>query len=281
MEILRTVEEMQAWSRAERRAGRTIGFVPTMGYLHRGHASLMDLARPLADRLVVSIYVNPLQFGPNEDLARYPRDPDGDAHLCSQRSVDVVFMPEELYPPGFATTVSVAGVTTRWEGAARPGHFDGVTTAVARLLAVVGADVAVFGEKDWQQLATVRQLVRDLGLPVQLVPGPLVRDHDGLALSSRNKYLSPEDRERALSLSRAVGAVVEAWHGGTTAAAELEEIGRAKLTVDAVDYLAVVDAVTLEPIAQVDRPARVLLTARVGGTRLLDNMALGPELSWI
>ncbi len=278
MEILRTVEEMATWSRDQRRAGKTIGFVPTMGYLHRGHASLMDLARPLADRLVVSVYVNPLQFGPNEDLARYPRDPDGDAHLCSQRSVDIVFMPESLYPAGFATKVAVSGVTARWEGAARPDHFDGVTTAVARLLTVVGADVAVFGEKDWQQLATIRQMVRDLGLPVQLVPGPLVRDHDGLALSSRNKYLSPDDRERALSLSRALRAVVDA---DTVDVSALEEIGRSQLTVDALDYLAVVDAVTLEPMAQVDRPARVLVAARVGGTRLIDNMGLGPELSWI
>ncbi len=278
MEILRAVDEMVAWSRDERRAGRTIGFVPTMGYLHRGHASLMDLARPLADRLVVSIYVNPLQFGPNEDLSRYPRDPDGDAHLCSQRGVDIVFMPENLYPPGFATTVTVSGVTARWDGVARPGHFDGVTTAVARLLMVVGSDVAVFGEKDWQQLATIRQMVRDLGMPVQLVPGPLVRDHDGLALSSRNKYLSPADRQRALSLSRALRAVVDA---GTVDVSALEELGRSHLTVDALDYLAVVDAVTLEPIDQVDRPARVLVAARVGGTRLIDNMAVGPELSWI
>jgi len=280
MEIVRSVAAMQAWSAERRRAGETIGFVPTMGYLHHGHASLMALARPRCDRLVASVYVNPLQFGPTEDLSRYPRDPDGDARACAGQGVDVLFLPESLYPPGFATTVSVGRVTQRWEGASRPGHFDGVATVVARLFGIVRADLAVFGEKDWQQLVVVRHLVADLALPVQLVPGPIVRDADGLAASSRNQYLTTEARTRATSIARAVGAAQRAVASGVLDATAIEAAGRAVLAVDAVDYFAVVDALSLEPLPWVDRPARLLTTCRVGGVRLLDNVALGPELSW-
>jgi pantoate--beta-alanine ligase len=281
MEVLQTVDEMVAWRESARKAGRTTGLVPTMGFLHRGHASLLDLVRPRCDRLVVSVYVNPLQFGPNEDLARYPRDPEGDARLCAAHGADAVFMPAELYPPGFSTAVTVhGGVTERWEAEVRPGHFEGVATVVARLFGIVGCGLAAFGEKDWQQLVVLRRMVNDLALPVRILAGPLVRDDDGVALSSRNTYLSADQRARARSLSRALFAMRDAAAAGEREARALEQIGGKLLDVDRVDYLAVVDAETLEPLGRVDRAARALVTARLGATRLLDNISLGPELSW-
>jgi len=276
MDRITEAEAMTAWSQAQHAEGARIGFVPTMGFLHRGHASLMALLRPHVDRLVVSIYVNPLQFGPGEDLDTYPRDPDGDWAVCEAEAVDAVFMPADLYPDGFRTSVSVHGLTDRLCGASRPGHFDGVTTVVSRLFGVTGCDVAAFGEKDYQQLAVIRQMTRDLALPVEIVPGPLVRDADQLALSSRNKYLSPAERARGLSLHRALFAMVDAHDGGIADATELLDLGREQLDVDRVDYLELVDAVSLEPIQRVQAPARALVAAHVGRTRLIDNVHLGP-----
>jgi pantoate--beta-alanine ligase len=264
--------EMAALAARWRAEGRRVGFVPTMGYLHRGHTSLMALARPRVDVLVVSIYVNPLQFGPHEDLARYPRDLPGDLAACDAAGVDVVFTPESLYPPGFQTTVSVSSLATRWEGAARPGHFDGVATVVARLFGLVQPTMAVFGEKDFQQLAVLRAMVRDLALPVEIVAGPLVRDEDGVALSSRNAYLSGPERARARTLSRALAAMV----GGPADVAARVAAGRAILDCDALEYLAIVDPDTLEPMATVDRPAQAIAVARYGSVRLLDNRAVSP-----
>lgn len=273
MEIIRGVEEMAERARVWRRAGEEVGFVPTMGYLHRGHVSLMALARPRCSRLVVSIYVNPLQFAPTEDLGRYPRDPEGDAAQCAGVGCDVLFMPEQLYPPGFRTTVHVRDLTARWEGAMRPDHFDGVSTVVARLFGLVQPTLAVFGEKDYQQLAVVRAMVRDLALPTEIIPGPLVRDADGLALSSRNVYLSPELRRRALSLHRALHAIRD----NTAPLAERLVLGRALIEADAIDYLAVVDADSLEPVETLapGQVARAVVAARYGQTRLLDNVAVG------
>ncbi len=279
MEILRSPQEMAAWT-APRAGG--IGFVPTMGFLHPGHGSLMSLLRSRCQHLVVSVYVNPLQFGPNEDLDRYPRDPEGDAALCESQGVDALFMPPDLYPDGFATSVSVHGLTDRLCGASRPGHFEGVATVCARLFGLTRCSLAAFGEKDFQQLMVLRRMVTDLALPLSIVPGPLVRDDDGVALSSRNKYLSPDDRVRARTLHQALFAMRDAAAAGRTGARELLEVGRAALVCDRLDYLELVDAQTLEPIERVaDRPARALVAAFYGQTRLIDNVAVGPELTWI
>jgi pantoate--beta-alanine ligase len=271
MRTLVTSSEMTAWADARHGEGRRIGFVPTMGFLHSGHTSLMDHARGLCDELVVSIFVNPLQFGPNEDLDRYPRDHAGDTAKCEAHGVDCLFMPPDLYPDGFSTAVAVHGITDGLCGAGRPGHFAGVATVVARLFGVTRADVAVFGEKDYQQLAVIRRMVRDLAMPIEVVGGALVRDADGLALSSRNKFLSEAERRRALSLSAALFAMAES---DATDVSELLALGRSILDVDSEDYLAVVDAETLEPLVVRDRPARALVAGFLGKTRLIDNVAL-------
>jgi pantoate--beta-alanine ligase len=279
--ILRSHEAVSEWAASAREAGHRIGFVPTMGSLHRGHASLMALLRPRCDRLVVSVYVNPLQFGPGEDLDRYPRDPEGDAAICVEQGVDALFMPPDLYPEGFSTSVSVHGLTDRLCGARRPGHFDGVATVCARLFGLTRADLAAFGDKDFQQLMVIRRMVRDLALPVRIVPGPLVRDGDGVALSSRNRFLDPAQRERARSLHRSLTAIRDAAGAGTTEAAALLALGRAALDCDRLDYLDLVDAETLAPIEAVgDRPSRALVAAFYGQTRLIDNVGVGPELQW-
>jgi pantoate--beta-alanine ligase len=251
-----------------------------MGFLHAGHASLMDLLRPRCDALVVSIYVNPIQFGAGEDLDRYPRDPEGDAATCEAHGVDAIFQPEVMYPPGFATRVRVSGLTEGLCGANRPTHFEGVTTVVARLFGLARCDVAAFGEKDFQQLQVIRRMVADLALPVDIVPGPIVRDDDGLALSSRNAYLSPAERRRGLTLSRALRAMAEAAASGARDVARLRALGRDVLDVDRLDYLEVVDVDTLTPVERVEGPARALVAAHVGATRLIDNVALGGASGW-
>lgn len=277
MQTIQSFEQMTAWAEAARARGERIGFVPTMGFLHSGHVSLMARLRPRVDRLVVSIYVNPLQFGPNEDLDTYPRDPDGDAAKCAAAGVDLLFMPPDLYPEGFSTAVTVDRLTDGLCGGSRPGHFDGVTTVVARLLNLTRCHEACFGEKDFQQLAVIRRMVIDLAMPVEIVPGPLIRDEDGLALSSRNKYLSTVDRERGLSLHRALFAMQDAWEQGERSGETLLGVAHALLTVDGLDYLELVDAQTLQPVKIVTRPARALVAARLGRTRLIDNVAVGPQ----
>jgi pantoate--beta-alanine ligase len=254
-----------------RAAGLRIGFVPTMGFLHEGHLSLMRLARSRCDRLVVSIYVNPLQFGPNEDLANYPRDAEGDAAKCAGEDIDLLFLPESLFAAGHVTRVKVAGLADRLCGANRPGHFEGVTTVVARLFGLVQPHVAVFGEKDFQQLAVIRRMTRDLALAVEVIGGPLVRDQDGIALSSRNTYLSEAQRGRALSLNRALRAMAQS---GEKRVETLLALGRDLIDADSLDYLEVLDAESLEPLEVVDRPARAFVAARYGSTRLIDNWAL-------
>ena len=259
-----------------RAGGGTLGLVPTMGALHAGHMALVSEARRRADCVAASIFVNPLQFGANEDLGRYPRREQADLQMLAEAGCDLVWMPEvsDIYPGGFATTVSVSGLGERWEGEARPGHFDGVATVVAKLLIAVAPDLAVFGEKDFQQLAVIRRMVADLSLPVEVLAAPTVRDEDGLALSSRNAYLSDEERARAVALPRSLGRARGRIADGdpisiTLAQAkdELIDAGFAK-----VDYFALVDSDTLEPVDQAAPNLRLIAAATIGGTRLIDNM---------
>lgn len=256
-----------------------VGFVPTMGALHEGHLSLVRLARAHAPRVVASVFVNPTQFGPHEDFARYPRDPERDAALLAGAGCDLVFLPEveTIYPPGASTRVRVDGPSRGFEGECRPGHFEGVATVVTGLFGLVRPDVAVFGEKDAQQLAVVRTLVRDLHLPVEIVPGPIVREPDGLAMSSRNAYLSPDERRRATVLHRAlVGARAEVAAGERDAARLLAGI-RAAIAAEPgveLDYAAAVDPLTFAPLERLAGEVVVPIAARVGATRLLDNLRL-------
>jgi pantoate--beta-alanine ligase len=280
VEVIRAIAMARKVCDAARSAGRTLGFVPTMGAFHDGHASLMRRARDERDHVVVSIFVNPLQFGPGEDLSRYPRDEDRDLSIAGQLGVDVVFAPsvEEMYPAGQPeVTVDPGPLGDRLEGAARPGHFRGVATVVAKLFDVVGPSTAYFGEKDAQQLAVIRRLVRDLSLPVEVQGCPTVREPDGLATSSRNAYLSQEQREAAGCLFLALSEAAQMARGGERDAASLvaamaREIGA---TPEArIDYAAVVDDETFEEVSAIDGPARALVAARFGDTRLIDNLLL-------
>ncbi|MEO7786726.1 MAG: pantoate--beta-alanine ligase [Sphingomicrobium sp.] len=279
MQIIRDLAGLGPALATLRADGRRSALVPTMGALHAGHLALIEEARRRADRVVATIFVNPLQFGAGEDLDRYPRREDADAAMLEAAGCDLVWLPTAamLYPPGFATKVSVAGISERWDGAARPGHFDGVATVVAKLLIATMPDVALFGEKDFQQLAVIRQLVRDLGLPVAVVGVPIVRDADGLALSSRNAYLSADERARAVALPHALIAAREAIRAGSAPVAFILAEARAALTAAGfgnIDYVALVDAATLEPIETLDREARLAAAATLGKTRLIDNIAV-------
>jgi len=258
-----------------------IGLVPTMGALHEGHLSLVRHARSADDMVVVSIFVNPTQFGPSEDFARYPRDPDRDLALLRDLGTDVVFMPpvEEIYPQGFDTHVEVEKLTQRLEGASRPGHLRGVATVVTKLFNVVQPHRAYFGQKDAQQLAVIRRLARDLDLTVEVVGLPTVREPDGLAMSSRNAYLSPEERQAAPVLYRSLEAAQELWRSGVRDASLIRRRVTEVLAAEPlarVDYVSVADAETLEELETVDRPALVSLAARFGKTRLIDNVTLTP-----
>jgi pantoate--beta-alanine ligase len=277
MDVHGAVEPLRAALAPARRAGRTIGLVPTMGALHEGHLSLARAARAGTEVVVASIFVNPLQFAPGEDYASYPRDLDGDLARLDAQGVDAVLAPEadELTPPERATTVHVAGLTDRLEGVHRPGHFDGVTTIVATLLNAVRPDRAYFGEKDYQQLVVVRRMVSDLDFGVEVIGCPTVRDPDGLALSSRNAYLSATERAQARALSRALFAVRDAWDGDATTARALLHRTLERAPGVHLDYAEVADPVTLEPLGGVvDGPAQALVAARVGPARLIDNVRL-------
>lgn len=275
--IVRTVADLRAQVSAWRQAGLRTALVPTMGALHDGHLTLVRRGRELADRVIATVFVNPTQFGPNEDFSRYPRDEAGDAAKLASAGCDLLFAPtvDVMYPAGFSTSIDVGPVTSRWEGAFRPGHFQGVATVVTKLLLQAGADVACFGEKDYQQLCTIRQLTRDLDIPVQIEGVPTVREADGLALSSRNAYLSPEQRQVAGQLNRVMRSVIDRLHAGEAVEAVLAVGTQALLDAGftAVDYLALVDALTLEPLTA-PAPGRLICTARLGGVRLLDNMAV-------
>lgn len=280
LDIVRSVADLRARVKYWRDQGLSVAMVPTMGALHDGHLTLVRAALDQADRVVASVFVNPTQFGPNEDLSRYPRQEARDAELLDGAGCHLLFAPTvaEMYPDGFATTVSVKGVSQPLEGAFRPGHFDGVATVVSKLLLQCLPDLALFGEKDWQQLAVIRRLARDLDLPVQIMGVPTVREEDGLALSSRNAYLSAEHRAVAPALYRALVAVAEGIKAGKPAeelchraAADVLAAGFAS-----VDYIEVRDAETMAPFADAARPARVLAAVRLGTTRLIDNIGVEP-----
>ncbi len=277
--VLTTASEAATFAETTRRAGRRLALVPTMGYLHAGHLSLMKEARVRADLVAVSIFVNPAQFGPSEDLARYPRDLAGDVQSCARVGVDVVFHPEvsEMYPPGHQTFVEVTELSQGLCGERRPGHFRGVATVVAQLFALFRPQVAVFGEKDYQQLLVVQRLSRDLHLGVEVVGMPILRESDGLAMSSRNAYLSKTERGRALALVRGLQAARHLFAQGTDDAAPLIEVVRDALRAEDVreDYVVLADSETLQPLERADRRSRLLVAAFVGATRLIDNVALG------
>ena len=279
METAATVAALRRAVAAFRAKGETVGLVPTMGFLHDGHLSLVTLAKARTERVVASIFVNPKQFGPNEDLERYPRDAEGDAAKLRAAGVDLLFTPsaEEMYPPGFATSVHVAGVTEGMEGARRPGHFEGVATVVARLFGLVLPDVAVFGAKDGQQAAVVRRMTADLGLPIEILVGETVRERDGLAMSSRNAYLTPEERAKAPALHAALSAARTAHVEGERDAGVLLSIARRALEAEPalrIDALDLVDAETMQPVARVERPAMLAAAVFLGKTRLIDNVRL-------
>ncbi|MFT7518217.1 MAG: pantoate--beta-alanine ligase [Kiritimatiellia bacterium] len=276
MQTITQPAQMTAWSMGKRANGRRIGFVPTMGYLHEGHLSLMRLLRPHVDELIVSIYVNPLQFAPGEDFASYPRDLPGDEAKCKAEGVDLIFMPTDLYPPSFATRVSVSDLDRALCSVSRPTFFTGVATVVARLFGVTRCHVAAFGEKDYQQLTIIRRVVSDLALPVEIVPGPIVRENDGLAMSSRNVYLSDADRTRALTLNRALTSMQSDANEGVRDVSQLVARAKDRVDCDRIDYIQVVDTSDLTVLTEVDRPARVAIAAMYDNTRLIDNMALLP-----
>lgn len=272
--------ELRAWRRAQREQGRRVGFVPTMGALHAGHLTLVDAARTASDAVVVSIFVNPLQFGPAEDLARYPRNLARDRALARERGADLLFVPREtdMYPAGAETRIVPGETADRWEGVVRPGHFTGVLTVVAKLFHLVEPDVAFFGQKDIQQATLIRRMVADLDWPVRIEMVPTVRETDGLALSSRNVYLSPEERADAAVLSAGLRAAMHAFDRGERDAARLEAAVRELVAVRegvAVDYIAVVDPDHLRPVSEAAPGTIVAIAARVGATRLIDNVILG------
>jgi pantoate--beta-alanine ligase len=275
VQIVRNSEEL---TRARGQIAGRLALIPTMGALHAGHMALIAEARRRAEKVAASIFVNPAQFGEGEDFGRYPRREAEDVRMLEDAGCDLLWAPsvEDIYPAGFSTRISVAGVSERWEGEARPGHFDGVATVVAKLLLSVRPDLALFGEKDFQQLAVIRRLVADLDLPVEIIGVATVRERDGLALSSRNAYLSPDERQRAVALPRALEEARSAIVGGTSVGRALQ---RAKQSlVDAgflrVDYVALVDAATLEPVDRAQGNSRLIAAAVIGTTRLIDNLAV-------
>ncbi len=276
--LVKSIEEMKQIVKNLKKEGKSIGFVPTMGYLHEGHISLMRCSKKDNDITVVSIFVNPIQFGVNEDLDRYPRDLERDLEICKKEGVDYVFHPsvEEMYPEDFSTYVIVEGLTEGLCGAYRPGHFKGVTTVVNKLFNIVQPDRAYFGEKDYQQLKVIQKMIKDLNMNVQVIGCPIVREPDGLAMSSRNKYLSPEERKAALSLSKALFKAKEMFKSGETdinkIRKEMEKIILSHPEVKEIQYIEFVDAETLKPKERLEKGSIIALAVFVGNTRLIDNI---------
>jgi pantoate--beta-alanine ligase len=282
MRIAKSIAEARAAIAELRAAGRTVGLVPTMGALHAGHISLVRAARAACGAVVVSLFVNPTQFGPNEDFSKYPRTFDADCEMLRGEGVEVLFAPpaEEMYAPGAVTFVDVEEISGRLDGESRPGHFRGVATVVAKLFNIVGPDQAFFGQKDAAQVAVLRRMVRDLNFGLELVVCPIVREPDGLAMSSRNRYLSADDRRHALVLHRALRRMEELADAGQTASDELVEAGRAVMAGEPaaqLDYLRIVDPETLEDVSDVGRGALAAVAAWVGPARLIDNVLLPPR----
>lgn len=279
LSIVRSVQDLRNVVAKWRSQGLRVGLIPTMGALHHGHLSLIRIAQAHVDRIVVSIFVNPKQFGPNEDFTRYPRQEEADADMLRTVNTDLLYAPpvDVMYPTEFATLVHVGGVTEGLCGAVRPGHFDGVTTVVTKLLLQCLPDIAIFGEKDYQQFVTLFRLCQDLDIPTRILPGPIIREPDGLATSSRNVYLSPAERQIAVTMSQMLRHIATEVSNGSDDFAPLLAAGAKKL-LDAgfatVEYIEIRDAETLEPVTRIDRPARVLAAARLGKTRLIDNMPI-------
>jgi pantoate--beta-alanine ligase len=280
--VLETIAEVRAGVAEAKRVGKLVGFVPTMGALHAGHVSLIERARSEAGAVVVSIFVNPTQFGPNEDYSRYPRSFESDLRLSEEAGAEMIFVPDvaTMYPPGMPTSyVEVPGLSSILEGASRPGHFRGVATVVLKLFGIVGPDLAYFGQKDYQQQLILRRMVTDLNVPVEIVTVPTVREPDGLALSSRNRYLNADERSAAKVLSRALEEAATAVRGGERSADRIRQIMNGRLELEplaTLDYVEVADAATLEPLIELHagRPAVALLAVRVGPARLIDNAIL-------
>jgi pantoate--beta-alanine ligase len=274
------IPHLRTWTREQKSAGRAVGFVPTMGALHEGHLKLVDEARKRAGRVVMSVFVNPLQFGANEDLSKYPRDLERDSTLADRRGVDLLFAPtvQTMYPEGAETRVTPGPTSSYWEGAIRPGHFTGVLTVVAKLFNLVQPDIAVFGQKDIQQFTLIKKMVKDLDLPVELVMVPTVREHDGLALSSRNVYLGKEERHDAALISAGLRAAHQAWLKGERDVNALEALVKgalARSTRIRADYIATVEPERLSPAGTAGAGTIICVAVRVGTTRLIDNMIYG------
>jgi pantoate--beta-alanine ligase len=281
MKTIHTIQDLREELGSLRRAGKTIGLVPTMGALHEGHLSLVRAAKTQTDIVVVTLFVNPLQFGPKEDLAKYPRNLERDRELLAGEGTDFLFAPsvEEMYPPGAVTYVTVEEISNRLDGLSRPGHFRGVTTVVAKLFHIVEPRRAFFGQKDAAQVAVLRRMVHDLNFPLEIVVCPIVRETDGLALSSRNVYLNATERQQALILSKALSRIREDFKKGERSTARLIALGQEALSKEPaarLDYLAIVDPDTLEAIESVERPALLAIAAWIGSTRLIDNEILIP-----
>jgi pantoate--beta-alanine ligase len=282
MLLVESPNEMTAWSEAERLAGRRLALVPTMGYLHAGHMALVAEARRRAERTILSIFVNPLQFGPQGDLARYPRDLERDRRMAEEAGVDVLFLPtaESMYPEGFQTHVEVERTAHGLCGDFRPGHFRGVTTVVAKLFHLTRPHLAVFGEKDFQQLAVIRRMTRDLSFGIEIIGAETVREPDGLAMSSRNVYLSAAERQSALCIPRALAAARALYAGGERDSLRLLAAARRVLGDEPqtrIEYVSLVDADSMEEVATADSPALLAVAVRIGKTRLIDNCVLGRE----
>ncbi len=281
MQIITSLAILRERTRLIRNEGGTIAFAPTMGALHAGHMALVDLAKKHADQVIVSIFVNPKQFGAGEDLARYPRREEADAAMLADAGVAALWMPtvDQMYPDGFATNISVAALSETLCDVNRPGHFDGVATVVAKLFTQVRPDCAIFGEKDWQQLAIVRRMATDLNLDVNVIGMPTVREADGLALSSRNAYLDAPQRAAAIALPqalRAAAATIEAG-GAVSSALTVAKEAISSGGFETIDYVSVVDAATLKAVDSIEHPARILAAARIGTTRLIDNFPVMPR----
>ncbi|WP_459894229.1 pantoate--beta-alanine ligase [Hydrogenobaculum acidophilum] len=276
MKICKDVDCIKHFVKSQKQNLKTIGYVPTMGYLHEGHLSLVRAAKKTCDNVVVSIFVNPKQFGPSEDYNRYPRDLERDLKLLEKEKVDIVFTPEveTIYPEGFSTTINIGPLANVLEGVFRPGHFDGVCTVVAKFFNIVNPDKAFFGEKDYQQLKIVEKLVKDLNFDVEIIPVPTKREKDGLAMSSRNTYLRKEDRKRASTIYKFLLKAKEIFESGVKDSDKIIEQAKEVLDVDSIDYIKVVDKDTLEEKKVVSKYDRILIAVKIGNTRLIDNIEI-------
>jgi len=282
MQLISSVKEMQEIALLGRSAGKSIGLVPTMGYLHEGHASLMHEGRKRSDILVATVFVNPAQFGVGEDFERYPKDLDRDSVIATDAGVDYLFAPStaEMYPSGYQTYINVEKISLPLCGGSRPGHFRGVTTVVAKLFGIIQPNLAIFGRKDYQQLAVIRQLTADLNFPVEIVGMPIVREADGLAMSSRNAYLSSQERLEALCLKAAIDEVKKSFRDGVKSAALLKALALqiiAKYSAANIDYLELCDSISLETVEAADNNTLLAVAVKIGKTRLIDNAILGDE----